>query len=107
MDTATGVKKQDYSATLISKFEEDNKNLTLTEKVSLIHKEAIEEIHKTNRYGWSDDFTTLYWHYKRLRDEEVHVNLRDMFKGVSYEEVISVITTFNEKLEKECREIKL
>lgn len=107
MDTATGVKKQDYSATLISKFNEDNKNLSLNEKIDLVEKGEREERLITGRSGMSDNYITLYWHYKELRDKMIHLNLRSTFKGISYEEAISIITSFKHKLERECQLIKI
>lgn len=103
----TQIDEQDEVSKILSKFEEDSKGLSLNEKIELIIERKNDKPENEKNYGLSDEDTYLHWYYINLRKLKINEGLRDVLKGLTYEEATMELKYLRDDLEREALKSKL
>ena len=105
METLT--EEQKNASKAVCRFEEDNKNLSLNEKIELIRERKDDKLENAKNYGWSEEDAYLHWYYTNLRESKVEEGIRNILEGLTYEEATMALKYLGDDLRRESLKHKL
>lgn len=94
MDTRTASTDKENFNKLLDTFEQENKDLSITEKIHILRKGV---------YSYrSMDIDTLYSYYLKNRSVEIIEQFEKMFKGFTYSDTTDILVAYIKELKRQA-----